>query len=88
MGIVYDKKPEIEKPTFAVFPENAQVVEMFLRCATQWRMSFSGPSGLDYPAVIKVLEIYGVMNIPAVLDDLRIMERAALDEIHSKKEKK
>jgi len=48
--------------------------EVFLRCQTQWRVSMSGFIGLDYVAVIGVLNLYKIENKQQVLEDLQIIE--------------
>jgi hypothetical protein len=67
-----------------VFEENWAVVEMFLRLQTQWRMSMSGVLGLDYVAVEWMLRLYGVEDQRSMLEDLQVMEGAALTLINKK----
>lgn len=63
---------------FEVWPENWPAVEMFLRCQTQWRTTMAGVSGLDYTAVKWLFRLYEVKDQPAVLEDLQVMEAAAI----------
>ncbi len=77
--------PGENKKIFHVFEENAPAVEMFVRCDTQWRTSFNGITGLDYAAVKAVLEIFEVEDKKRLMDDIRIMEVAALTEINKEK---
>lgn len=65
---------------FEVWPENWSAVDLFLRCQTQWRMGIDGRSGLDYPAVLAVGRLLRVANLPAVFDDLQVMELVILTE--------
>jgi hypothetical protein len=67
-----------------VFEENWAVVEMFLRLQTQWRTSMSGVLGLDYVAVEWMLRLYGVEDQRSMLEDLQVMEGAALTLINKK----
>jgi hypothetical protein len=67
-----------------VFEENWAVVEMFLRLQTQWRTSMSGVLGLDYVAVEWMLRLYGVEDQRSMLEDLQVMEGAALTLINNK----
>lgn len=67
-----------------MFEENWAVVEMFLRLQTQWRMSMSGVLGLDYVAVEWMLRLYGVEDQRSMLEDLQVMEGAALTLINKK----
>lgn len=55
-------------------------MDLFLRCQTQWRISPNGRAGLDYVAVLEVGRLYGLENLPAVLDDLQVMELVILTE--------
>lgn len=54
---------------------------MFLRCSTQWRVSFGGYVGLDYKAVIEILRLYDSLT-PELFEDIQIMERAALGKLN------
>ena len=57
---------------------------MFLRLQTQWRTSMSGVLGLDYVAVEWMLRLYGVEDQRSMLEDLQVMEGAALTLINKK----
>lgn len=59
-------------------------MEMFLRVQTQWRTSMGGVIGLDYMAVEWLLRLYGVEDQRSMLEDLQIMEVAALTVINKK----
>lgn len=67
-----------------MWEENWQVVEMFLRLQTQWRTSMSGVVGLDYGAVQWMLRLYEVEDQRSMLEDLQVMESAALNLINKK----
>ena len=63
-----------------IWPDQVPVVNLFSSVLTQWRMGPSGPVGLDYAGVEATMRM---KMVPAkergqMLDDLRIMERAAL----------
>jgi len=51
---------------------------------TQWRVGVGGATGLDYGALPTVLRFLGVKRTEwsGVWDSLRVMERAALEEMH------
>ena len=68
---------------FEVWPENMQVVELFLRCQTQWRTSVAGITGLDYSGVAIVINMYGYK--PEIFEDLQIMEIAAIELLNKEK---
>lgn len=56
------------------------VVDLFLRCATQWRVApMGGRMGLDYPALDWVARRHGVEIDAAVLADIQVLETAALE---------
>jgi hypothetical protein len=68
---------EPEKP-FEVLEENWESVRMFLRCQTQWRTTMNGILGLDYGALAWLFRLYEVTDQRAVLEDLQVMESAAM----------
>ncbi len=76
-----DQEPDGD---FEVLEENWPAVEMFLRCQTQWRTTMGGVIGLDYPALAWLLRLYGVEDQRALLEDLQIMEGAALIALNEK----
>ena len=69
---------------FEVWEENWPVVEMFLRCQTQWRTTMSGVLGLDYGAVAWLFMMYEVKDQRALLEDLQVMEGAVMVSINSR----
>ena len=58
---------------------------MFLRCQTQWRVGISGIIGLDYTSVIEMIKLYLVEDTVAMLENLQIMEAAALQALNNEK---
>ena len=58
---------------------------MFLRCQTQWRVGISGIIGLDYTSVLEMIKLYLVEDTVAMLENLQIMEAAALQVINKEK---
>lgn len=76
-----DQEPESD---FEVLEENWPAVEMFLRCQTQWRTSMGGVVGLDYSVLAWLLRLYEVEDQRALLEDLQIMEGAALTALNDK----
>ena len=71
--------PEPETPKdFEVWPDNWPAVEVFLRCQTQWRTTMAGVCGLDYSAVEWLFRLYEVEDQPTVLENLQVMEAAAV----------
>ena len=60
--------------TYGLWPEHAPVVELFLRCMTQWRTGPRGMVGLDYGVVLQLAQLYEVPNMRQSLELLQIME--------------
>tara|TARA_R100001443_G_scaffold449_1_gene1639 strand:+ start:1126 stop:1302 length:177 start_codon:yes stop_codon:yes gene_type:complete len=58
---------------------------MFLRCQTQWRVGMSGIIGLDYTSVVEMIKLYLVEDTVAMLENLQIMEAAALQALNRDK---
>jgi hypothetical protein len=59
---------------------------MFCRCMTQWRAATSGVIGLDYVAVQWLFRLYEVANPLELLEDLQVMEGAAMALINKQAE--
>ena len=58
---------------------------MFLRMQTQWNVSMSGFVGLKYEVLLGaggLFDLYNVDNRVAMLENLKVMEAAALKEIN------
>ena len=58
---------------------------MFLRCQTQWRVGVSGIIGLDYTSVLEMIKLYLVEDTVSMLENLQIMEAAALQALNKDK---
>ena len=81
LGIVM---PEQSPENFEVLEENWPVLEMFLRCQTQWRTTMNGVLGLDYGAVAWILRLYEVESQRSMLEDLQVMEAAAMATLNDR----
>ena len=82
LGLVLPEQPRTDD--FEVWEENWLVLDIFLRCQTQWRTTMSGVLGLDYGAVAWVLKLYEVEDQRSMLEDLQVMEAAAMATINSR----
>ncbi|NDC36071.1 MAG: hypothetical protein EBZ51_12050 [Synechococcaceae bacterium WB9_2_112] len=51
---------------------------MWCRVQTQWRTSAGGAVGLDYGVLAWLFKMYAVEDPRALLEDLQVMEGAAL----------
>lgn len=78
-----DVKPAEDK--FVIWDENWEIVEMFVRMQTQWRMSFAGPTGLDYAALDWLCRLYSVKDPMTLFEGLQVMEVTALSCFNKKK---
>ena len=58
---------------------------MFLRCQTQWRVGMSGIIGLDYTSVIEMIKLYLIEDSVVMLENLQVMEAAALHALNKDK---
>ncbi|MGA1114646.1 MAG: DUF1799 domain-containing protein [Aquiluna sp.] len=71
-----------------MWEDNWESVMMFLRMGTQWEVSMAGYTGMKYEVLLcsgGLFDLYNVKDRCAMLEDLRIMEAAALGEIHKEK---
>jgi len=67
---------------FELFPANAEIVELFVTLATQWRHAPTGqPAGLDYAAIEPTARLVGIDLDPTTFAGLRLMEAAVLREL-------
>ena len=73
----------MQSQAFKVWPENWPSVVMFLRMETQWRQGPRGPAGLDLSVAQWMFSLYQVADPCAMLEDLRVMETAFLQELYS-----
>jgi hypothetical protein len=72
---------DVEGDPVEVWPDNWQAVNLFSRLGTQWRVGFSGPTGLDYMAVWTLIDRQRLDAEAAdeMFDCVQVMERAAMD---------
>lgn len=70
-----------------VWPENWPVVALFCRLGTQWNAGHAGATGLRYEAVYPLLDrsYPDADEWDRALDDLQLMERAALAAMRESK---
>lgn len=71
-----------------MWPENHEVFGLFSVLQTQWRTGMSGPTGLDYNTLFTFMTLKNLSyeRHCELLEDIRVMESAALSEIHRKKD--
>ncbi|RIQ74577.1 hypothetical protein D0838_05100 [Bordetella avium] len=75
---------DIAPPPVALLPDNRLPFAVFAAMDTQWRTGPGGATGLDYGVLPTVLRFMNVERTqwPGVWDSVRVMERAALEEMH------
>ncbi|MHB0925885.1 MAG: DUF1799 domain-containing protein [Gallionellaceae bacterium] len=73
-----------EPETVEVWSENYQIKQVFSAMLSQWNVGMNGVIGLRYEALPLVLELHGIEaeQRREVFDGLRVMERAAVEEIN------
>ena len=64
-----------------MWPQNWRAVQLFSECATQWRTSAGGATGLDYVAVLAIMKLHGYSKKQQkkLLADIGVMEAEALE---------
>lgn len=69
-----------------MWPENFPAINTFSRVSTQWRVGTGGAIGLDYAALYPLLDRLGLSDAEwlQALDDIRVMESAALTAMNTK----
>ena len=69
-----------------VWPENWRAFVLFSQLNTQWIMGFGGPVGLRYESVYPLIdrEAADDEDWQDLFDDLRTLERGALEAISNK----
>jgi hypothetical protein len=81
--------PPSDRDDFEIWHENWDAVMMFLRMQTQWTTTMAGYMGLRYDVLLAaggMFDLYNVENRREMLEDLQIMEAAALSELAKDKD--
>jgi Phage related hypothetical protein (DUF1799) len=86
---VIDKaQADAEERVFEIWEENWPAFEMFLRMQTQWVVAGMGElMGLNYQSAEALFRIYRIKDRASMMDDLRVIERAALEAIRRDQKK-
>ncbi len=77
----------MEEEHFEVWEENWDAVMMFLRLQTQWSVTMGGYVGLKYEVLLGaggLMSLYDVDNPRELLEEIQVMEAAALSELNKK----
>lgn len=76
---------EPEQPHhYELWAEHAPALDLFLRSTTQWRTRGEAFVGLDYGPVLQLAQLYGVADLPMVLEDLQVMELHAVSRMNAR----
>lgn len=71
---------------FNVFPENHQAFRVFTACSNQWIVvpGFKKPTlqGISLPAIVAVMQAYGVTDTADCLDRVQLIESGALEVLN------
>jgi len=73
-----------ESEHFEVWEENWRSVEIFLKMQTQWNVTMGGYVGLKYEVLQWLSQLYDVEDKRHLLEDIQVMEAAALSELNKK----
>ncbi len=73
-----------EEENFEVWEENWDTVMMFMRLQTQWNVTMGGYTGLKYEVLRWFCDLYSVEDPRAMVEDIQVMESAALQELNKK----
>lgn len=75
-----------EERCVEVWPENWQAIDIFCSLATQWNAGMGGATGLKYEVMFQLLDRRGYEGDEwqAMFDDIRVLERTALDAMKTK----
>ena len=68
-----------------MWEENWDTLMMFLRMQTQWTVTMGGYVGLKYEVLLGasgLMSLYDVENPREMLEELQVMEAAALSELN------
>ena len=89
-GIRLPAAPPPDGATYEVWDENWETVIMFLRMQTQWNTTMAGYLGLKYDVLLMsggLFDLYCIKDRAAMLEDLQVMESAALSELSKSEDK-
>tara|TARA_Y100001963_G_scaffold67570_1_gene94145 strand:- start:366 stop:728 length:363 start_codon:yes stop_codon:yes gene_type:complete len=78
-------KAQHTEKDFEVWTDNWDTVVMFLRMSTQWNVSMTGATGLNYSSLEYLCKLYPAKDPCALFEGIQIMETAALVTMNSKK---
>lgn len=69
---------------YELWAEHGPSLDLFLRSMTQWRTRGEAFVGLDYGPVLQLAQLYGVADLPMVMEDLQVMELHAVAKMNAR----
>jgi hypothetical protein len=78
MGLIL---PEPEPVVIDMHPDAEEAILMWFRICTQWRTTNGARVGLDYGVLMGLFSLYQVADPRGLLEDLQVMEQAALEAL-------
>ena len=82
------ERKEKKDKNFEVYDDNWDAVIIFCNMQTQWSTSFGGFVGLRYEVLLMqggMFDLYNITDRRKILEELQIMEAAALKELNKEK---
>ena len=82
-----EKKDKKDK-NFEILDDNWDAVMIFCNMQTQWQTSMAGYVGLKYEVLLMqggMFDLYNITDRRKILEELQIMEAAALKELNKEK---
>lgn len=83
------KPSDYPEQTIDIWPAHVNAYRLFAQVTTQWRVGLNGATGLDYSAVLSVLDrTHADKTADERMDifrDMQVIERGALTEMHTNK---
>lgn len=78
---------EASGPGVDLWPDNVEAALLFISVATQWRVSASGVTGLDYNVLFSKMGRMGLTpeRYDELEDEVRTMECAAMEMMRAEK---
>lgn len=69
---------------YELWAEHGPALDLFLRSMTQWRTRGEAFVGFDYGPVLQLAQLYGMADLPMVLEDLQVMELHAVSRMNAR----
>ncbi|OZI32536.1 hypothetical protein CAL29_28065 [Bordetella genomosp. 10] len=77
---------DVAGPPVEIWPGHEEAFSLFVAMRTQWRVGFSGATGLDYVALFHKMDRMDLSpeRYEDLEDEILVMESAALEEMAKK----